>query len=251
MKIVKFKPVELSSLENAEYLINVERGAVKILCRNLTRFNAEVSATYLSSFKHVPIRFNKHLDTVKRLHGKEAYLRDLKTRITHDFAGISAADALVKRIETLRKYARKNLSKSMSCMADCCTKFQPEYYSVTLDFVDRLLASLIKKGIIQKASKRRQLARSITLKKNRYFGERQASQFVSYYTVRTLKDGKQTTQILAVSCLVDAFGRFKMGLTIMPTVLVPGAFKAAITLRDHVSCKHLIPKLLGLSNEKE
>lgn len=245
MKIVHMvSSCYVPSVEEAARLVNSSRGQVKILVRNLTRFNAEVATpAYLSSFDHVPARFNNHLETVDKLYGKEAYLTQLENNIRRDFAGVPAAEALLKRIDSLRSYARKNLEKSMGKMVDCCVKFQPAYYSLTLDYADKVLDSFVKKGLIAGVSGRFQLARAVSVKPTRYFKKTQASQFVSYYLV-TMADGSE--KCLAVSCLVDPYGRFKMGVSALPVVTVPGRFKSAVTLADHVSCKKCFLRLLGL-----
>lgn len=232
-----------SSVEEATQMVNNTRGQVKILVRNLTRFNAEVATpAYLSSFDHVPTRFNNHLETVDRLYGKEAYLTKLENNIRRDFAGIPAAEALLKRIDSLRSYTRKNLEKSMSKMADCCVRFQPSYYSLTLEYADKVLNSFVKKGLVTGVSDRFQLARAVSVKPTKYFKKSQASQFVSYYLIN-MADGSE--KCLAVSCLVDPYGRFKMGVSVLPVVTVPGKFKSAVTLSDHVSCKPCFMRLLG------
>ena len=243
MKTVVLRKAECASIEEAEHEVFLARCESNVLVRNLTRFNKEVdNEVYLSKYDHIPFRFNHHLDTVRKLYGKEDYLNDLEAQLRKDFKGVAKAEALLTRLDNLRSYVINHLEKSMGQMANCCLKYQPAYYSLTVDFIEDVLKALEQRGQIIALSNRLALSRAITIPKSKFQPERQASQFVTYFLVTTPDNVRH---FLAVSALVDGYGRFKMGCALLPSMKVPGTFKSPHVIREHLACKSLIPKLLG------
>lgn len=218
------------------YLDEVELGARNLLSKisREVRGLPEHAAVFLSSFAHPPAKINKHLDVLHELFDKVEMLESIYAMLVSGFSTMRKAGPIVDRVQALVLHMKARVDRALQGLSAAVARYQPEYFNMCCQKVLSLVAAdqTITCDDVHAVSMMRVVVHPES-------GDTLGTQFTTYLCFRGLIDGKGYTHDryhVALSCVVDKFGKFTMNYALQPQLLLPGKFRSNDTFSDVNGC---------------
>lgn len=223
---------KISTAEQAMAAIHREESAILGLIQYLVRPSrvATTASMYLASFSHPSIKINKYLDILYEFYERVDVLHGVHTTLVFSFeqhkdTGESWATPLIKRVHRFLLSAQQKVDRAIENLSKIAQKHQPNFFRTCCTQIVTKLAVGYRGNF--KEFDVISLVRVIT-RDNKPI----ATQFTNYLTFKKFKDRNNFVHenyYIAFSCLVDLNGRYSMNYALMPTLRLPGKFKAVDT----------------------
>lgn len=206
----------------------------------LSKFGREVrsipvhASIFLSSFEHPPTKVNKHLDVLTELFDRVATLESIYAMLVSSFASMRKAVPIIDRVQNLVLHMKNRVDKALASLSAAVQRYQPEYFALCCQ---RMLETLkAQQPVVYSDVNTVNMMRVIV---NPESGQTLGTQFTTYLCFHGLIDSKgyaHDRYHVALSCIVDKFGRFTMNYALQPHLLLPGKFRSNDTFQDVNSC---------------
>lgn len=218
------------------YLDEVELRTMNLLSKVTREVKGlpEHAAVFLSSFSHPPAKVNRHLDVLNELFDRVETLESIYAMLVSGFATMRKAGPIVDRVQQLVVYMKARVDRALAGLSAAVERYQPEYFGHCCQQVlsqltggrpfecDDLHTINMMRVVVHPDS-----------------GQTLGTQFTTYICFKGLVDSKGYSHDryhVALSCVVDKFGKFTMNYALQPQLLLPGKFRSNDTFADARSC---------------
>lgn len=218
------------------YLDQTELGARTLLSKvsREVRGIPEHAATFLSSFAHPPAKLNRHLEVLIELFDKVEQLESIYAMLVSGFSSMPKANGIIDRVQTLVLYMKTRVDKALSGLSSAVARYQPEYFGMCCN---RVLQHV--KATMPFDCQNVHTVNMMRVIVNPETEQTLGTQFTTYLCFRELVDSKgyaHDRYHVALSCVVDRFGKFTMNYALQPQLLLPGKFRSTDTFADVQGC---------------
>lgn len=218
------------------YLLDVELCTRNLLSKVTREVKGlpEHAAVFLSSFSHPPAKVNRHLDILNELFDKVETLESIYAMLVSGFSAMRKAGPIVDRVQQLVLYMKARVDKALQSLSAAVQRYQPEYFALCCS------------NIVAHVTGGRPLdcedVHTINMMRVVLHADGQqtlGTQFTTYLCFRGLVDSKgypHDRYHVALSCIVDRYGKFTMNYALQPQLLLPGKFRSTDTFSDVKGC---------------
>lgn len=200
----------------------------------------EHAAVFLSSFSHPPAKVNRHLGVLNELFDKVETLESIYAMLVSGFSTMRKAGPIVDRVQALVLHMKARVDKALQSLSAAVVRYQPEYFG---HCCQQVLSKVTGGKPVD--CEDLNVINMMRVVVHPQTGDTLGTQFTTYLCFKGLVDSKGYSHDryhVALSCVVDRYGKFTMNYALQPQLLLPGKFRSNDTFSDVNNC------LTGIGN---